>query len=400
MAVRVAHITPTDRIACLMMRTRLLHLRDAGYEVSVICGRSPEGTWGEELRKQGLKVIHVPFAREIAPLTDARCVLAMYRVIRRGGFDIVHSHNPKGGLLGPVAGKLARRPVVLHTVHGFLFNENATGMRRGLAQAAERWTAAWCDHLLFQSEEDFAYARDHRFKTGDRLHLEGNGIDETRFDPRLYPDARRGKRAELGLGEADLVVGMVGRLVEEKGYREFFEMAGRLARARGDVRFLNVGIAEPEQSDAVDPGLLARQHGLDGKCVLLDRRRDMPELYLAMDVAVLPSHREGIPRALMEAAAMGIPGVATDIRGTREVIEDGVTGLLFPLRDVDRFLVCVERLLQDGGLRRRMGQAAQRRVLGKYTETATSRRLQRCYREILDRERGGAGAREKEGSDV
>ena len=97
---------------------------------------------------------------------------------------------------------------------------------------------------------------------------------------------------------------------------------------------------------------------------------------------------------------MGIPGVATDIRGTREVIEDGVTGLLFPLRDVDGFLVCVERLLQDGGLRRRMGQAAQRRVLGKYTETATSRRLQRCYREILDRERGGAGAREKEGSDV
>ena len=400
MAVRVAHITPTDRIACLMMRTRLLHLRDAGYEVSIICGRSPEGAWGAELNAQGLKVIHVPFAREIAPFTDARCALAMYRVIRRGGYDIVHSHNPKGGLLGPVAGKLARRPVVLHTVHGFLFNENATGMRRGMAQAAERWTAAWCDHLLFQSEEDFAYARDHRFKTGDRLHLEGNGIDETRFDPRLYPEARREKRAELGLGESDLVVGMVGRLVEEKGYREFFEMAGRLARAREDVRFLNVGIAEPEQSDAVDPGLLARQHGLDGKCVLLDRRRDMPELYLAMDVAVLPSHREGIPRALMEAAAMGLPGVATDIRGTREVVEDGVTGLLFPLRDVDRFLVCVERLLQDGGLRRRMGRAAQQRVLGKYTETATSRRLQRCYREILDREAGGAGAREKERSDV
>ena len=400
MAVRVAHITPTDRIAFLMLRTRLAHLRDAGYEVSVICGRSPDGAWGEELNARGVEVIHVPFAREIAPFTDARCALAMYRVIRRRGYDIVHSHNPKGGLLGPVAGKLARRPVVLHTVHGFLFNENATGMRRGMALGAERWTAAWCDHLLFQSEEDFAYARDHRFKTGDRLHLEGNGIDETRFDPRQYPDARREKRAELGLGEGDLVVGMVGRLVEEKGYREFFEMAGRLARERKDVRFLNVGIAEPEQSDAIDPDLLARQHGLDGKCVLLDRRRDMPELYLTMDVAVLPSHREGIPRALMEAAAMGLPGVATDIRGTREVIEDGVTGLLFPLREVDRFLVCVERLLQDGGLRRRMGRAAQQRVLGKYTETATSRRLQRCYREILDREQGGAGAREKEGSDV
>ena len=400
MAVRVAHITPTDRIAFLMLRTRLLHLRDAGYEVSVICGRSPDGAWVEELSAGGLKVVHVPFAREIAPLTDARCALAMYRVIRRGGFDLVHSHNPKGGLLGPVAGKLARRPVVLHTVHGFLFNENARGMRRGLALGAERWTAAWCDHLLFQSEEDFAYARDHRFKTGDRLHLEGNGIDETRFDPRLYPDARREKRRELGLDDADLVVGMVGRLVEEKGYREFFEMAGRLAGVRKDVRFLNVGIAEPEQSDGIDPDLLARRNGLDGRCVLLDRRRDMPELYLAMDVAVLPSHREGIPRALMEAAAMGVPGVATDIRGTREVIEDGVTGLLFPLRDVNRFLGCVERLLQDGGLRRRMGRAARQRVLGKYTETATSRRLQRCYREILAMEKGNSSSGKGAGRDV
>ena len=400
MAVRVAHITPTDRIAFLMLRTRLTHLREAGFEVSVICGRSPEGNWGEELTALGLEVIHVPFAREIAPLTDACCALAMYRGIRRGAFDLVHSHNPKGGLLGPVAGKLARGPVVLHTVHGFLFNENAKGMRRGLALGAERWTAAWCDHLLFQSEEDFAYARDHRFKAEDRLHLEGNGIDESRFDPRRYPDARREKRRELGLGDADLVVGMVGRLVEEKGYGEFFEMAGRLARERSDVRFLNVGIAEPEQSDAIDPHLLARQNGLDGRCVLLDRRSDMPELYLTMDVAVLPSHREGIPRALMEAAAMGVPGVATDIRGTREVIEDGVTGLLFPLREVDRFLGCVDRLLQDGELRERMGRAARRRVLDKYTETATSRRLQRCYREILARDQGLGRRAKGSGGDV
>ena len=148
------------------------------------------------------------------------------------------------------------------------------------------------------------------------------------------------------------------------------------------------------------PDLLARQHGLDGKCVLLDRRRDMPELYLAMDVAVLPSHREGIPRALMEAAAMGVPGVATDIRGTREVIEDGVTGLLFPLRDVDRFVVSVDRLLQDGELREQMGRAARQRVLGKYTETATSRRLQRCYREILAMERGNSSSGKGAGKDV
>ena len=116
---------------------------------------------------------------------------------------------------------------------------------------------------------------------------------------------------------------------------------------------------------------------------ILDSRGDMAELYLAMDVAVLPSHREGIPRAIMEAAAMGLPAVATDIRGTREVVEDSGTGFLFPLRDVDSFVSKVERLLLDADLRKKMGTAARLRVLSKYTEKATSERLDRLYREIL-----------------
>lgn len=385
MAVRVVHITPTDRIAYLMLRTRLVHLQDAGYDISIICGRSPEGAYDVELREDGIDVFHVPFEREIAPLTDIRCALSIYRALSANGFDIVHSHNPKGGLLGPMVAQLARRPAVVHTVHGFLFNENSMGIHRVLAKGAERWTAAWCDHLLFQSEEDFAYAIQHRYKPEGQLHLVGNGIDETRFDPQLYPQARTAKRRELGLSDANLVVGMVGRLVEEKGYQEFFEMAGRLATQRSDVRFLSVGLSEPEQSDAIDPLRLARENGLSGKCVLLEGRRDMAELYLAMDIAVLPSHREGVPRALMESAAMGLPGVATDIRGVREVIEEGVTGFLFPLRDVDGFVDKVEQLLADEALRRRMGEAARRRVIQKFTETATSERLDRCYREILGR---------------
>ena len=387
MSVRVAHITPTDRIAYLMLRKRLAHLRDFGYDISIICGRSPDSKYEADLHAAGFNVIHVPFEREIAPMVDARCALAIYRTIRSNSFEIVHSHNPKGGLLGPVVAKLSRKPLVLHTVHGFLFNENARGLHRVLAQGAERWTAAWCDHLFFQSEEDYRYACEHNFKPHGQLHLEGNGVDEKYFDPQLYPQARAEKRRELGLGESDIVVGMVGRLVAEKGYREFFEMAGRVASRWPEVRFLNVGISEPEQSDAIDPRDLANKNGLKDKCVLLDSRGDMAELYLAMDVAVLPSHREGIPRAIMEAAAMGLPAVATDIRGTREVVEDSGTGFLFPLRDVDSFVSKIECLLLDADLRKKMGEAARLRVLSKYTETATSKRLDRRYREILCRQR-------------
>ena len=382
MGARIGHIVPTDRIAFLMLRARLMRLREAGFEVVVICG---EKGYGDRLREIGLEILHIPFAREIAPLTDLRCAAALFRTLRREGFDIVHSHNPKGGLLGPAVGKMARAAAVVHTVHGFLFNENSRGAHNLLAHGAERWTARWCDHLFFQSAEDFAYARAQRFKAPGRLHLIGNGIDERRFDRGLHPRGREDKRRELGLEPGHLVVGMVGRLVREKGFGEFFAMAGRIAREFSQARFLVVGISEDDdQWDAVDPGELIRRHGIADRCLVLEQRSDMPELYLSMDLAVLPSYREGIPRALLEAAAMGVPIAASDIRGCREVIVDGETGLLFALKDVDAFAGAVRSLLRDPEKRRRMGEAGRRRILQSYTEGRTAARLIACYERILE----------------
>jgi glycosyltransferase involved in cell wall biosynthesis len=380
--VRVAHVVPTDRIAYLLLRARLLRLQEAGFEVSVVCG---DVGYGERLEECGLRVLHIPFAREIAPWTDLRCLRSLRQTLRRERVEIAHSHNPKGTLLGPLAARLAGVPVVAHTVHGFLFNENSKGLHRLAAVGAERWCAGWCDHLFFQSGEDFDYARKRRFKKQERLHLIGNGIDERRFDRDGYPQVRREKRRELGLEEEQLVIGMVARLVREKGYEEFFEMAGRIAREFPQVHFLIVGITEAEdQSDAVDPQRLMEENGVADRCVLLEQRSDMPELYLCMDVAVLPSHREGIPRALLEAGAMGVPMAASAIRGCREVIEDGKTGLLFGLKDVDDFVGKVRALLGDGEMRRRLGEAGRAHVLENYTEGRTAELLVGCYREILE----------------
>ena len=402
----IAHVVPTDRIAYYMQRVRLQWLLRAGFQISIICGRSRSGlpsaptngsgatsppadrgvdtSYGEELEKHGFEIIYIPFAREISPLTDILCAAALLGQIRQRRFDIIHSHNPKGGLLSPPIGQLAGTATVVHTVHGFLFNESTTGLRRGLAMGAERWTASWCDHLLFQSEEDFNYARRHRFKDRARLHLIGNGIDEDRFDPGKYPGARERKRRELGWDSSHLVVGMVGRLVAEKGFAEFFEMAARLSAEIPESRFLVVGISEEDQSDALDPLLLIAQNGLIDRCVVLERRSDMAELYMAMDVLVLPSHREGIPRALLEASGMGLACVASDIRGCREVVRHGETGMLAPLRDVGAFARAVATLLRDEQMRSAFGSRARQRVLDSYTEELTARKIAACYEQILD----------------
>ena len=401
MARRVAHIIPTDRIAYYMQRVRLQFLRRAGFEVTVICGQSRTGlpangsepkaaneagtiSYGEELERCGLEVIYIPFAREIAPLTDLRCAAGMLSQIRGGEFDIIHSHNPKGGLLTPPVAQLAGAPAVIHTVHGFLFNDNTRGLHHALALAVERWTASWCDHLLFQSEEDFDFARHHGFKPAEQLHLVGNGIDEERFDPQRYPGARESLRQEFGWDSTHLVVGAVGRLVAEKGFVEFFAMAEQLAAEIPEARFLIVGISEEDQSDALNPRSLIERHGLSERCVVLERRTDMPELYLMMDVLIHPSHREGLSRALLEASGMGTAIVAGDIRGSREIIEDGVTGLLAPTKDVPAFVGAAKRLLADQELREGVGGRARLRVLEQFTEARTAARITRCYEEILN----------------
>ena len=119
MKPRVAHVFPTDRVAFLM-RARLMRLQEEGFAISVVCG---DRGYVEHLRECGLEVVPIPFAREIEPWTDLRCLLALRRELSSGRYQIAHSHNPKGTLLGPVAGRLARVEAVVHTVHGFLFNE-------------------------------------------------------------------------------------------------------------------------------------------------------------------------------------------------------------------------------------------------------------------------------------
>ncbi len=390
MAARVAHVVPTDRIAYLLLRRRLKRLAEAGYEIHLLCGRAPDSgapggvDYEAAFAGLGVRVHYQTFEREISPAADARCAAELFFAVRRGGYDIVHSHNPKGGLLGPPVARVAGAPHVLHTVHGFLFHDRTRGLRRAEAVAAERWTARWCHHLLFQVVEDLEYARAHRFKAAERLHLVGNGVDESYFDPAADPEAGARRREELGWEEDHLVVGTTGRLVREKGYEEFFEMAGRIARQREDVRFLVVGLFEPEQSDAVDPVELARAHGVADRCVVLQGRDDMPALYAAMDLFVLASHREGLSRSLMEAAAMARPAVACDIRGCREIVVDGVTGRLAPVRDAAALAEAVGGLLDDAPARRQMGRAGRERVAARYTEDLVARRVIDCYRRILE----------------
>ncbi len=214
-----------------------------------------------------------------------------------------------------------------------------------------------------------------------KLAYLGNGVDLDRFDrTRLAPDTRATVRAELGVDDDAVVIGIVGRLVAEKGYPELFEAV----RTMGVRSVLVVaGPDDPEKADALDRAMI-EQAQRDG-VRFLGMRRDVERLYAAMDVFVLPSHREGFPRAAMEAAAMGLPIVATYIRGCRQVVHDGDNGFLVPPRDPARLAQALRVLVADAPRRRAMGLASARRARRDFDERSVVTTVLDTYERLLTR---------------
>ena len=351
----VAHVTTTDISLEVLLGTQLEAFARAGYDV---VGISAPGPYVAALERRGIR--HVPLAqatRSMAPTRDARAFAELVRVFRRERPAIVHTHNPKPGVYGRIAGRVARVPVVVNTVHGLYAEPGDRLTKRALVYTAERVASAFSHAELVQNPEDLETLRRLRVPAR-KLRLLGNGIDLTRFDPAsVTAEERQRARRELGAsGDSDVVVGLVGRLVREKGYPEVFDAARRLKDRMPEVRFAVIGGADDEKADALSAEDRANASAAGVR--MLGWRDDVVELYSGMDLFVLASHREGFPRGAMEAAAMGLPAVVTDVRGCRQVVDDGMTGRRVPARDAGALAAAIEALARDPECRRDMGAAA------------------------------------------
>jgi ribosomal protein S18 acetylase RimI-like enzyme len=208
-------------------------------------------------------------------------------------------------------------------------------------------------------------------------------VDLSRFDPSAVSAERSAAlRAELGIPAEALVVGTVGRLVAEKGYLDLFAAARRVRADEPGVRLLVVGGADPEKSDRVPEAVIERERDV---VTFAGWREEVPDLLSLMDVFVLASHREGLPRSAIEAAAMGKPLVLTDIRGCREVVRQGVEGMLVPPGDPGRLAGAILALVRDPALREKMGAAARARAVEVFDERAVTDRLVAAYERLLRR---------------
>jgi len=315
----------------------------------------------------GVHVEVIPIRREFA-LSDVRSVARLWRFFRRERFDVVQTHTPKASFLGLPAARLAGSPSV-YTIHGALYFAGNGRLANLLGWCFERWCCSWATGVLVQSREDEGVLPRVRICPAAKLRYLGNGIVLDRFLTPVEP-ALTGDRP---------VVVMVSRLVREKGCGDFLEMAARLA---GKADFVHVGPFEHDQSDALTEEEVAAA-AASGTVTFVGEVADVRPYLASATVVVLPSYREGIPRAAMEAAATGRPVVAYDIRGVREVIDPGL-GLLAPRGDVAALTALLGDLLDDPDRCDELGKLCRERIVAEFSEDRVIERLRVFYADTFD----------------
>lgn len=358
------------------------------YDVSMVCGA--DARFLDRVQQQERMRPHVvPFTRQITPQTDLKALGQLVAYFRRTRPDIVQTYTPKAGLIGMMAARLAGVPIRVHGVVGMPLME-ASGSRAAILHVTERLTYANATHLTSNSTGLREWIWQHLTRRPITVPGHGsiNGVDVERFDDDGSDEDKAHLRDDLGIGRDQLVFLFVGRVVRDKGIEELVTAFTRLSDDHPSARLLLVGDYEPEL-DPVSPEVdeAIRTHPMLVKTGFVsDVRR-----YMAIsDAFVLPSYREGLPNSLIEAGAMGLPSIATDINGCNEVIVPGENGVLVPAKDPQALEHEMRRMLDDPAHRAALRAASRPSVVRRYSQDILWPELHRLYQRLLG-EAGQAG---------
>ena len=392
---RVLAVCNVDLMAWVLLRQWLKGLQDAGYEVHIACTPGP---YFQGLRELGFVMHPISVKRTFAPWAHIRPIIQLHRIIREGRFDAINMHSAVGAAVGRLAAVLSGHQLVVYTVHGFLFHENMHSIPRRFLTAMEWILGIKTAGFMFVSAEDERTAlKTGIIRTGRRFLTIFNGVDLAVFAPKeADPERLRQFRRDVGINEATPIVGIIGRIVREKGYREFLEMA-QLVIQRHRVRFLVVGDTLPSDRDQFGVGFKkeVKAAGMEDHFIFTGQTALVADYLRIMDIFVLPSYREGFPRSIVEAMSAGLPVIATNIRGCREAVAHNETGFIVPVRDGAALAQAVERLLENPNEALAMGRAGRARAIESYDYEIVKKRFIGFLDEIIIDSRMGRKSEEK-----
>ena len=346
---------------------QIRYMRDNGFDVHVVSGPGAELDY---LTREGVPIHPIKLTRGLAPLSDLRALVSLYRLFVRHKPIIVHGSTAKGGPLSMIAAAAAKTPIRVYTLRGLIIQLGSGAMNK-VFRALE-WLACRCSSQVLAVSRSVAdiMIREN-LCTPDKIKVLGNGssmgVDaENRFNPKLAANADiDALRKQLGIPTDATVLGFVGRIVRDKGVVELAAAWRQLRLEYENAFLLMVGPAEPQ--DPV-PAEVLLELRTDPRVVIVDfaQNEDMPIYYRVMDLVILPTYREGFPNVPLEAAAMELPVLATRVTGCVDAVVDGVTGTLARVRDSGALANAIRVYINDSAKRKAHGKAARRRVISDF----------------------------------
>jgi glycosyltransferase involved in cell wall biosynthesis len=382
----LVHITTVPESLWAFFQGQIGFMKEHGLEMQAI---SSPGEWLDRFASREEVVVHsVKMERKITPLKDCAALIRMVCLLHHLKPDIVHSHTPKGGLLGMLAAWLAKVPIRVYHIRGLPMT-TASGLKRLILKGVEIISCRLAHQVLCVSRSVAREAVEYGLCSAEKIRVlgaGGNGVDAIgKFNPALLGNnTGRRVRTEFKIPDDALVLGFVGRIVRDKGIGELVKAWKSL---RDEFPTLHLLIVGPfEHQDSI-PSEVESQLRNDPRIHLAGAVQDMPPYYTAMDICVLPTYREGFPNVAVEAAAMELPVVATRVPGCLDAVIHGTTGLLVPPRKAELLTDDLRTYLNWPFLRKKHGQAGRKHVIKHFQPKMIWQELLQVYINLL-REKG------------
>lgn len=378
--LKLIRITTVPASLNTLLRGQLKYMKQF-YDVY---GVSSDGSRLKEVeQREDIKTFAVNMTRTISPFKDLKALFQLIRLFRAEKPAIVHTHTPKAGTLGMIAAMLAGVPIRMHTVAGLPLLE-ASGMKRSLLNIVEKITYSCATAVYPNSIKLKEIILQSKFCKATKLKVIGNGssngIDITHYDPSVISDeCKTALKNKIGIKNNDTVFSFVGRMVKDKGVEELVRAFIKLYDQNKNIRLVLVGSFEKDLdplSEEIENIIFNHSN-----IYAAGHQKDVRVYFSITDVFVFPSYREGFPNVVMQAGAMGVPSVVSDINGCNEIIMHGTNGLIVPPKDTESVLEAMNKMLTEKDSRIEMSSKCRDMIISRYSQQFVWEHLLEEYRQ-------------------